>query len=82
MCVCCKAVIAAKDETIAVLSLDREEAWRQLDILLDKKDAVLAKYAAREKRLRELADEWDGGIWAPYMNHAARLLAILNEGEK
>jgi len=37
-----------------------------------------AAWEAKEKALRELANEWASFSWAPFMNPAARLKAILN----
>ena len=36
------------------------------------------EWEAKEKALRELANEWASFSWAPFMNPAARLKAILN----
>ena len=36
------------------------------------------EWEAKEKALRELANEWASFSWGPFMNPAARLKAILN----
>ena len=56
--------------------------------LASEADALLDQYAAREKRLIELADEWEQNASGTPQAIAARmwciqeLRTILNEGEK
>ena len=46
---------------------------------IDDADTVLAQYAAREHRLRDLAASWCVCTWGHYQNPGIELLAILNE---
>jgi len=65
-------------------AISGEQNLTEIDLRLQISDheAARKEWEAKEKALRELANEWASFSWAPFMNPAARLKAILSEQKK